>query len=65
MKTTTYEGVVEDGYVRLPANVSLPENTKVYVVVPDPEAMPMANIGSPRLVHPDQARDFEKQVVPE
>ena len=65
MKTTTYEGVVEHGHVRLPANVSLPENTKVYVVVPDVEAMPMAYIGGPRLVRAGQARDFEKQVVRE
>jgi hypothetical protein len=65
MKTTTYEGVVEDGHVRLPADVTLPEKTRVYVVVPGVEAMPTAYIGSPRLAHPEQAREFQKEVLPE
>jgi len=34
MKTTTYEAVVENGQVRLPEDACIPENTKVYVVVP-------------------------------
>ncbi len=37
MPVTTFQGTVENGQVRLPANVSLPEKTKVYVVVPDLE----------------------------
>lgn len=37
MSVTTFQGTVENGQVRLPANVSLPEKTKVYVVVPDLE----------------------------
>jgi hypothetical protein len=35
MPITTFQGTVENGHVRLAANVHLPEKTKVYVVVPD------------------------------
>jgi len=38
MSVTTYQGTVEDGQVRLAGNVRLPENAKVYVVVPDVES---------------------------
>ncbi|MFN2452825.1 MAG: hypothetical protein ABR577_01250 [Pyrinomonadaceae bacterium] len=37
MSVTTFQGMVENGQVRLPANVSLPEKTRVYVIVPDLE----------------------------
>ncbi len=63
MGVTTLEGVVENGQIRLPATVRLPEKAKVYVVIPDAEVQASAYIGSPRLVHPEQAADFEKQVV--
>ena len=65
MSVTTIEGVVENGRIRLPASVLLPEKAKVYVVVPDVEVPPIACIGSPRLVHPEQAADFRKEVVEE
>jgi hypothetical protein len=44
MKTTTYEGTVENGRVKLPDTVQLPDHTKVLVVVPDikPEAFTIA-----------------------
>jgi broad specificity polyphosphatase/5'/3'-nucleotidase SurE len=38
MSVTTYQGVVENGRVRLAGDIRLPENAKVYVVVPDFEA---------------------------
>jgi hypothetical protein len=63
MKVTTFEGVVENGQIRLPANVRLPEKAKVYVVIPDAEVEVVAYIGSPRLAHPEQAADFKKEVV--
>jgi len=37
MSVTTYQGTVENGQVRLAGDVRLPENVKVYVVVPDVE----------------------------
>ena len=42
MGATTIEGVVENGQIRLPASVRLPERTKVYVVIPDVEVQPVA-----------------------
>lgn len=65
MKVTTYEGIVENGHVRLPANVLLPEKTRVYVVIPEIEAEAIAYVSSPRLVHPEQMRDFQKEVIEE
>jgi hypothetical protein len=63
MKVTTFEGVVENGQIRLKTNVRLPDKTKVYVVVPDFETEQVAHIYSPRLVHPEQATDFKKEVT--
>ncbi len=63
MRVTTFEGVVERGQIRLPGTVRLPENAKVYVVIPDVEVQMVAYIGSPRLAHPEQAVDFKKEVV--
>jgi hypothetical protein len=65
MSPTTIEAVVEDGQIRLPANVRLPEKTKVYVLVPDIEVPTLNCVGSPRLVHPELAVDFIKEVIEE
>jgi len=60
MKVTTFEAFVENGQIRLPGSIRLPEKAKVYVVVPGlPSA---AYVGSPRLARPEQAVDFEKEV---
>jgi hypothetical protein len=40
----------------------LPDNTKVYVIVPD---MKLAEIHSPGLLHPEQAADFKLKVIEE
>jgi len=37
MSVTTYQGTVENGQIRLAEDVRLPENAKVYIVVPDAE----------------------------
>ncbi len=63
MAVSTLEGIVENGRIRLRDNVMLPDNTRVYVVIPDFEAVPQARVYSPRLVHPEQAADFAKHVV--
>ena len=65
MSVTTIEGVVENGQILLPASVRLPEKAKVYVVVHDVEVPFVAYISSPRLAHPEQAADFQKEVVKE
>ena len=63
MKIETYEGTVENGQIRLAGDVRLPEKAKVYVVIPGVETRPVAYVGSPRLVHPEQAADFKKEII--
>ena len=65
MKVTTLEGTVENGHIKLPVSVRLPEKTKVYVVIPGLEVTPSAYIGSPRLANPEQIVDFKKEVIEE
>jgi hypothetical protein len=43
--------------------VTLPEHTKVYVVIPDVATVPQAHVYSPHLVHPEHAADFAKQII--
>ena len=65
MGVTIFEGIVENGQIRLPAAVRLPERTKVYMVIPDVEVQSIVYIGSPRLVHPEQAADSQKEGIEE
>ena len=65
MNVVTYEGVVQNGQVRLPPEAKLPENAKVYVVFPGLVDQRVVRVFSPRLVHPEQAADFVKEVIPE
>ena len=65
MKVTTFQGIVENGQIRLPATVRLPEKATVYVVIPGVEVPQWNYIGSPRLVHPEEAADFKKEVIEE
>jgi hypothetical protein len=64
MSITTYEGVVEKGKIRLKSGVKLPENVKVYVVVPELQTQEKktARVLSPRLTHRKQASDFKMKV---
>lgn len=59
----TFEGTVVNGQIRLRENVFLPENTPVYVVVPETPPKPAARVWSPRLAHPDESKDFSKLVL--
>ena len=63
MTVVTLEGIVEQGQIRLPSNVRLPDNTKVYVVVPGLEVEGVARVFSPRLAHPAEISDFTLEVV--
>ena len=64
MNVATFEGIVENGQIRLPENVRVPERTKVYVVIPGVGQPSTAQWMSPRLAHPEQAQDFKKTVIP-
>ena len=67
MTRKVYEGIVEDGKIRLKANVKLPENTKVYIIVPDlkVDKKRAVQILSPRLVHRMDAARFKMEVTAE
>jgi len=58
-----YEGIVQSGLIRLRGNVTLPENTRVYVIIPDLDGGPRKRVYSPRLARPHEAGDFAKQVI--
>ncbi len=62
MGVITFEGVVDKGQIRLKTNVRLPDQAKVYVMIPDLE-IHRVHLASPRLVHPEQAADFRKEVI--
>jgi len=63
MGVITLEGIVEDGQFGLPATDRLLERTRVYVVIPGGKFQPLSTIGSPRLVHPEQAAGLKKGMV--
>ncbi len=63
MGVATFEGIVEQGRIWLHGSITLPERTKVYLVVPDFEAQKQVHVRSPRLLHPEQAADFAKEIV--
>jgi hypothetical protein len=65
MSIITFEGVIDNGQVRLKDNVRLPDNTRVYVLVPDIQVEEVAHIYSPRLAHPEQVADFKLEVTEE
>jgi hypothetical protein len=62
MALTTYEGIVEKGKIRLKTGVRLPENAKVYVIVPDAEPRKTVRIRTPRLSQRKQAGDFKMKI---
>jgi hypothetical protein len=63
MAISTFEGYVEHGQIRVPDNLKVPENTKVYVLIPDATSTLTARFRSPRLARPEQAADFIKEVT--
>ena len=64
MSVKAFEAIVEKGQIKMNSDVHLPEGTKVFIVVPDIEiAERGVSLHSPRLAHPEQASDFEMEVV--
>jgi len=62
MSVLTLEGLVENGRIRLLDGPVLPDETRVYVVVPD-AAPQTPRLWSPRLAEPEQAADFRMHVT--
>ena len=64
MSAETFEGVVEQGQIKLNSDVRLPDGTKVFIVVPDIEIEETGvHLHSPRLARPEQAADFKMEIV--
>jgi hypothetical protein len=62
MSVTTLKGIVENGQVRLPEGVILPEQQAVYVLVPDPKPPTTRSVPGVRLADPGDAAKFEMTV---
>jgi len=73
MSLATFEGIVENGQVRLPSDVRLPENAKVYILVVEEETdyvtlqtLPSTvRLHSPRLSSPEDGLRLQKEVIVE
>jgi predicted DNA-binding antitoxin AbrB/MazE fold protein len=63
MGVLTIEGIVDNGQIKIISDVQLPEHTKVYIVVPDMKIEQTVNLFSPRLKNPEQATEFEMEVI--
>ncbi|MFO0804604.1 MAG: hypothetical protein U0791_15960 [Gemmataceae bacterium] len=62
MPVETFEAVIENGQIRLPAGVTLPERKVVYVIVPGVDGpLDRAHAGF-RLANPADAEKFEMKV---
>lgn len=61
MSVLILKGLVEGGRVRLLDQATLPENTRVYIVVPDAARLE-PRVWSPRLAEPGQAPAFSMEV---
>jgi hypothetical protein len=62
MPVVTYQALIENGQVRLPPDVVLPEKQTVYVVVPDAGST-FQKLPSVRLADPTDAAKFELTVL--
>jgi len=54
MGVLVYEGVIDQGHIRLRTDLRLPDNTKVYIIVPGDEIEQEAAVYSIRVVTPGQ-----------
>ena len=63
MRVATYEAVMENGQIRLPMDLHLPENAKVFVVVPGVETTPAAYMAGARACSsPNRQRHFNLSI---
>ena len=62
MSVQTFEGLEENGQIRLLDQATLPERTRVYVVEPE-ASRKEPRLWSPRLADPAEAAQFAMQVT--
>jgi hypothetical protein len=60
MQVTTIQGIIKNGQILLSEDISLPEMTEVYVIIPPNKNA--KKIMSPRLVNKSDAAKFVKTV---
>ena len=65
MGVLTIEGIVDHGRIKLISDVQLPEQMRVYVVVPDMRIEGSSHLFSPRLKDLRQVDDFVMEVIEE
>jgi hypothetical protein len=70
MSVLALEGVVEaEGLIRITTNIHLPQQTKVYILVPEMslevDKSKPAYIYSPRLAHPERASHYIMELIEE
>lgn len=65
MSVASFEGIIENGKIKLPDSIRVPDRTKVYVVIPGATQPCPMSIMSPRLANPEQAKDFKKTLIPD
>ena len=63
MSVTTFEGVIENGQIRLPAGVVLLERQTVFVVVPNVVPPTIGKLPGVHLANPEDATKFEMKVT--
>jgi hypothetical protein len=66
MKVLSFEGLVENGCINLPVGISIPDNTKVYVIVPsipNDDEKRIIRVSSPRLANPEDAKKLVMKLV--
>ena len=61
MNVMTVENTVENGEIRLPPNVHLPDNAKVYIVVPGMVVTPTMHAGRPGWPIPEMQRTSKRK----
>jgi hypothetical protein len=61
-RVAAFEGIVENGRIKLPDDVVLPDHVTVYVIVPSLKYQEV-HIYSPHLADPSQAGLFTKEVI--
>ena len=62
-KLATNNRIVEDPDVILPAEEDTPDQIAGEVLLPDLDPQRTYKVMSPRLAHPEQAKDFVKEVI--
>ena len=62
MNVWTIEGIVENGQIKVPQGVLLPEHARAYIVIPGAPERETARVVSPHLAHPEQIVDFQMDV---